>query len=217
MSGSAKRSYSRAVRDEQVALSRHRVLVAADAAFLELGFAGTTVARVAAQAGVSVQTVYNVVGGKPELLKAAYDLRLAGDSEPVPIAQRPQIQALLAARDAHSCLRAYVALGRELGERTVPFLARLLPEAASDPGLRAFADTIEQERAVGAANVARHVDDHFGLRAGLTVDHAADILWSFTAPELADRLVNRRQWGWARFERWLGDTLTEALVGPTAT
>jgi hypothetical protein len=99
----------------------------------------------------------------------------------------------------------------------VPFLARLLPEAAGDPGLRAFAETIEQERAVGAVNVARHVYERFGLRAELSAAEAADILWSLTGPELAERLVNRRQWGWDRFERWLGDTMADALVGAEST
>lgn len=213
----AKRMYSRTVREAQIALSRQRVVAAADACFVEFGFGGTTVGRVAAAAGVSVQTVYNVVGGKPDLLKAAYDVRVAGDAEPIPIAERPQVRALLAAADARASLAAYAALGRELGERTVPFLARLLPEAAGDPGLRAFAETIEQERAVGAANVARHVYERFGLRAELTADEAADVLWSLTGPELAERLVNRRQWGWDRFERWLGDTMAEALVGSVPT
>ncbi len=99
MSNPAKRSYSRSARDEQVALSRRRVLAAADACFVEVGFGATTVAGIAAKAGVSVQTVYNVVGGKPDLLKAVYDVRVAGDTKPIPIAERPQVLALRAASD----------------------------------------------------------------------------------------------------------------------
>jgi hypothetical protein len=66
-------------------------------------------------------------------------------------------------------------------------------------------------------NVARHVYERFGLRAELSAAEAADILWSLTGPELAERLVNRRQWGWDRFERWLGDTMADALVGAEST
>jgi AcrR family transcriptional regulator len=96
----AKRMYSRTLREAQTVLSRQRVVAAADLCFVEWGFGGTTVGRVAAAAGVSVQTVYNVVGGKPELLKAAYDVRVAGDAEPIPMAERAQVRALLAATDA---------------------------------------------------------------------------------------------------------------------
>ena len=48
----------------------------------------------------------------------------------------------------------------------------------------------------------------------LDVDAAADVLWALTAPDLADRLVVRRGWGWDRFERWLGAMMADALIGP---
>jgi hypothetical protein len=35
-----------------------------------------------------------------------------------------------------------------------------------------------------------HGHKRFGLRAGLTVADAADILWTLTAPEIAIRLVH---------------------------
>ena len=54
----------------------------------------------------------------------------------------------------------------------------------------------------------------FGLREGLDVQSAADVLWRLTAPDVADRLVNRRGWGWDCYERWLGDTMADALLGP---
>lgn len=206
------RRYDRATRDAQIAQSRSRVIDAADAAFLDCGYAGASISQIARTAGVSIQTVYNVVGGKAELLKAAYDVRLAGDDEPVPMADRERVRSMIAAPDVRSCLHEYAALGRELGERTVPFLARLLPEASADEGLRTFTETIEAERAIGAQNVARHVHDRFGLRPGLSVDAAADILWALTSPELADRLVNRRSWGWDRFQEWLAEAMTGALA-----
>ena len=48
----------------------------------------------------------------------------------------------------------------------------------------------------------------------LDVDAAADVLWALTAPDLADRLVRRREWGWDRFERWLGTAMADSLLGP---
>jgi hypothetical protein len=40
------------------------------------------------------------------------------------------------------------------------------------------------------------------------------VLWALTAPDLADRLVRRREWGWDRFERWLGTAMADSLLGP---
>jgi AcrR family transcriptional regulator len=210
-----RRRYSTALRAEQTALTRRRVVGAAAGLFAERGYAGTTVGAVAGAAGVSVQTVYNVVGGKSALLKAVYDVTLAGDDEPVPIGARPEFRAILDAPTGRTCLAAYAHVGRLLGERTLGLVSVLVAQAAAgDPDLAAFVATIEGERAVGTRNTATHVATRFGLRAGLDVDAAADVLWALTAPDLADRLVVRRAWGWDRFERWLGTAMADALVGP---
>ena len=86
-------------RAEQVRTTRQRVLGAARDLFLRRGFAGATIEAVAHRAGVSPQTVYNVVGGKAALLKAVYDVALAGDDEPVPMIERPIARALPATED----------------------------------------------------------------------------------------------------------------------
>lgn len=209
------RRYSTALRTEQAAQARRRVLEAAHAAFVDGGYTGTTLAAVAAAAQVSVQTVYNAVGGKPALLKAVYDVALAGDDDPVPMAERPAARAMRAAVDGRECLALYAGTARAVGERTHPLLRVLL--TADDPDLRAFAETVEEERAMGTRAVAGLVAQRFGLRDDLDVEDAAAVLWALTAPDLADRLVRRRGWGWDRFESWLGPTMADALLGAPAT
>ncbi len=211
----ATRRYSSALRHEQTALTRRRILDAAGRLFTERGYLGTTLAGVAAAAEVSVQTVYNVVGGKPALLKTVYDSTLAGDDEPVPLAERPVFQAVLTAPDGRTCLIRYAGVSRLLGERLLPLVTMLFAQAATgDPELTAFVDTIEDQRGTGTGRLARHIADRFGLRPGLDVPAAADVLWALTGPDLADRLVHRRGWGWDRFEAWLGSTMADALLGP---
>jgi AcrR family transcriptional regulator len=140
------------LRAEQTALTRRRILDAAGRIFAERGHLGTTLTAVAQAAGTSVQTVYNVIGGKPLLLKAVYDITLAGDDEPVPLAQRPIFQAVINASTARECLGHYAGTARQLFERTLPLATMALAQAATgDPDLREFADTIEAERAPGPA------------------------------------------------------------------
>lgn len=211
----AQRRYSTALRAEQTALTRRRILDVAGRLFVERGYLGTTLSSVAEAAGVSVQTVYNVVGGKAALLKAVYDVTLAGDDAPVPIGERPEFRSVVEATSGRECLARYSGLGRLLGERITPLVTVLLAQAAAgDADLAAFVSTIEGERATGTRHVATLVAQRFGLRAGLDVDEAADVLWALTAPDLADRLVVRRGWGWDRFEAWLGTTMADALLGP---
>jgi AcrR family transcriptional regulator len=203
------------LRDEQTAATRRRILDAAGRLFAGGGYLGTKLTGVADEAGVSVQTIYNLVGGKAALLKAVYDITLAGDDEPVPMALRPIAIAVREAPTGRECLARYAVMGRVLGERVLPLTTMLLAQAATgDPELQGFAETIETERANGARGVATHVAERFGLRAGLDVDGAADVLWALTSMDLTDRLVNRRGWGWDRFEAWLGTTTADALLGP---
>ncbi|MDG4827101.1 helix-turn-helix domain containing protein [Asanoa sp. WMMD1127] len=209
------RRYQSAVRAEQSRATRQRVLDAARALFVRRGYTGSTVEAIAARAQVSVQTVYNTVGGKAAVLKAVYDVTIAGDADPIPMIDRPTGRALRATHDARECLMLYARMSREIYERIGPLVPILLTEgAAGDREVRTFIDTIENERAIGTKNIAQHVADRFGLRPDLSVDDAADVLWTLTAPDALHRLVRRRRWSLDRYETWLGQTLADALLGP---
>jgi AcrR family transcriptional regulator len=207
------RRYSSPLRAEQARLTRRRILEAARELFLTRGYAGTTLDGVAAQAAVSPQTVYNAIGGKAALLKAVYDTTLAGDDEPIAIGDRPEFQQMLAEPDPRRILAHYAKLGRTIGSRVFALIA-MAQAAASDRDVRAFLDTIEAERTIGTRGCASLVAARSPLRPGLTLDEAADILWSLTGPDLADRLIVRRGWTWDRFEPWLAVTMADALLGP---
>jgi AcrR family transcriptional regulator len=208
------RRYVSELRARQALGTRARVLRAAAALFLRRGYVGTTIESVAARAGVSVQSVYNTVGGKAALLKAVYDVLLAGDEEPVPIAERPLFRAILAAPDGRTALALYARLGRELWERIGPLVTVVLAQAsAGGADLRGFVTTIEGERARGNAGLVAHLADTFGLRQGLSREAAADILWTLTAPEVMDRLVTRRGWTLDAAQEWLAGAMADALFG----
>ena len=85
--------------------------------------------------------------------------------------------------------------------------------AAGDRDLRGFVETIEAERATGTHSLVRYLADRFGLRPGLTVARAADILWTLTGPDTVDRLVVRRGWTWDHYQEWVVDTVHHCLFG----
>ena len=58
------------------------------------GYRPTTIADIAAHAGVSAASVYKGFGSKAAVAKAVFDIALAGDDEPVPVAERPAMQAV---------------------------------------------------------------------------------------------------------------------------
>jgi AcrR family transcriptional regulator len=209
------RRYSMSLRDEHTAVTRMRILEAAGRLFVERGYLGTTISGIAEAADVSVQTIYNLVGGKAVVLKATYDVTLAGDDEPVPMSERPIARAVFEATDGRACLRAYARMGRVLHERLLRLVIPLLAQAGTgDPDLRQFSRTIESEHLAGTTFVVDHLHERFGLRPGLDPAAAIDVLWALTAPEITDRLVNRRGWSWDAYEQWLATAMADALLGP---
>ncbi|MBA3268516.1 MAG: hypothetical protein H0T70_09715 [Acidimicrobiia bacterium] len=60
--------------------------------------------------------------------------------------------------------------------------------------------------------LVRDLDAAGGLRAGLSVDEAADVIWATNSSELYVLLTAERGWTPARYERWLADTWCRLLL-----
>src|SRR6478672_5243116 len=89
-----KRSYDASRRREQARVRRLAVVLAARDLFERDGLRQTTIVAIADAAGVSAESVYKNFGSKASLAKAVFDLVIAGDDQPVPIAQRPAMQPM---------------------------------------------------------------------------------------------------------------------------
>jgi AcrR family transcriptional regulator len=207
------RPYDNARRAAAAGRTQRRVVDTAHRLLLERGYAGLAMADLAAEAGVSVPLLYKVFGTKPQLVKRVYDVLLAGDVDPVPVAQRPAIQALAADPDPRGKLARYAALGRAMVERAGPLVSALLAAArAGEPDLQAFAATIDRERLAGAAALATHLAEAGALAPGLTVERARDLIWLHTAPDSYRLLVMERGWALDDYQRWLAASLAANLL-----
>jgi AcrR family transcriptional regulator len=202
---SERRPYRSELRARQARGTRRAVVEAATGLFVARGYADTTLDAVAAAAGVSRRTVVNAVGGKAALLALAWDFSLVGDDEPVPMADRPAVLAILASTDPAESVRRWARMIAEVEERSAP-IGRVL-EAAADvdaeaTALLAKADT---ERLEGTRAFAHHLVAIDGLGPGVTPERAADAFWALTDGTLYRRLVLDRGWSTADFATWLAE------------
>ena len=206
-----RRRYDSRGRQDQAGRSRWAMLQAARRLFLDRGYAATTMPAIAAAAGVSVQSVYKAFGNKPALLKAVFDVAIAGDDEPVPVLQREALGRVRAEPDPYRKLSLYGEFVAEVTPRHVP-IQLLARAAAADPEAAGVWDQLRAERLAGLTLFARalHQDGH--LRPGVSVDEARDLLWTYNSPELYELLVLQRGWTPQRYGRWLADALTAALL-----
>jgi AcrR family transcriptional regulator len=214
MAGEVKprRQYDSTGRREQARRTRSTVLEAARRMFLEGGYAATTVGAIAAEAGVSVETVYKAFGNKPGVLKAVFDVAVVGDDEPVPMLERQLVQRIQDEADPRRKLLMYGEHLTQSAPRSVPVQLLIRAAAASDPGVAAIWDQMAVERLVGMTQFARHLHEGGYLGAGVTMDDARDILWTYNSAELFDLLVMQRGWPPERYGRWIADALIGALL-----
>jgi len=115
--GAPRRRYASPVREENARRTRKAIVAAASELFTARGYAATSLADVAAAAGVARPTVFAAFGSKPALLRQVLDQALAGDDEPVPVASRPWFRPVWDAPTQDAVLGAYAQVCTLIGGR----------------------------------------------------------------------------------------------------
>jgi AcrR family transcriptional regulator len=174
------------------------------------GYATTTIASIAEDAGVSADTIYKSFGGKPGLVRAirAQALRGAG---PVPAEARSD-DLHSGARSGREIIEAWGRLAAEVAPRVAPVLLLIRSAAATDPEVETLLEEMDADRLRRMTDNARRLRDGGHLRPGMTVAKAADILWTYSAPELYELMVLRRGWSPARHGRFIAEAMIAALL-----
>jgi AcrR family transcriptional regulator len=213
MSATVKREYRSDLRASQAADTRRRIVAGAARLFVEHGYGATTVDAVAEAAGVSRKTVFTAVGTKLDLLTTAVDWAVAGDDEPVPLADRAVMRKLLQQRDPGVLLTGLARSITAIGSRVAPLYGAVEVAAGMDPEARAVVERSHRRRLDDARKVVDRLRNLDALTGDLSHQEAVDLVWLAMDPALFDRLVRMRGWAVARFEEWLGEDLCRQLLG----
>ena len=206
-----KRSYDASRRREQARERRLAVVLAARELFGRDGFRLTTIAAIAKRAGVSAESVYKGFGTKAALAKAVFDLELAGDDEPVPVAARPAMQAIRDEPDARRKIAMFAdgLAQRQAASARVQILIR--DGRHVDDSLGPVWDKLTGEGLAGMTMLGRHLLETGQLRDGIGLDEVRDVLWNYLAIDAYERLVLTQGWPPERYSAWLAHALTSAL------
>ncbi|MET9336500.1 helix-turn-helix domain-containing protein [Nonomuraea sp. NPDC003804] len=211
-----RRAYSSALRQEHAQATRRKIATAARKLMIGKGYADTTMAEVAREAGVAVQTLYtSCPGGKPALAKLVYDITLAGDARPLPQSARPEVQAIIDEPDPVRKLARYAAMATAVLRRVQPVHRVLRAAAAASPtdtGLQDVLAGIERERLMGSRGPAEHLHALGALRQGLPAARAAERIYVLTSTENFEKLTEVCAWSEAEYEEWLAAMLAAALL-----
>jgi AcrR family transcriptional regulator len=213
----SRRPYNSSGRRSQARRTRADVIAHARDLFIEHGYTGTTMAAVAARAGVSVETIYKSIGNKPAVLKAVLDVAIVGDDDAVPMLERPLVAQLRSEPDPRKILSGYGRHVVDSWPRQVPLQLILRAAAAVDTDAQRHWQAVQAERLTGMTAFANDLAQRGFLRQGLDVAEARDILWSLTAPEQYEVLVVQRGWAIERVGRFITDAMIGTLLPPNAS
>ena len=209
-SAGMRRPYDSRGRREGAERNRAAVLAACRELLFRDGYHAMTIRAVAEQAGVSPETVYKTFGSKPGLMKALWDVTLAGDDEPVAMADRPVLLEVWATADGMEKLRQYAAFVYVVNER-LAWLFGLLAEAG--PEVAQLLAVTEQERLTGVGMLVAHLADSGLFSADRDQATAADACWALTGPRMFIELTKARGWDAGLYQDWLTRMLAANLLG----
>ena len=212
MSEPVKRRYDTTTRREQSARTRRRILDAARNRIIDAGYRATTIRAIAAHADVSVATVYELVGRKPDIARELVELALSGTDQPIAGADRDYAAAMRAEPDAATKLALYAAAITDIQGRLAPLFTALRDAATTDSGAAEVWAQIAKRRATNMGHIAAELIATGQLRGDLDPEQVADTLWALNSPEIYLLLTTERGWTPDHFRHWLTDTWQHTLL-----
>src|SRR5947208_10709077 len=204
------RKYSSAVRDEQAARTRTRIVDAASALFLERGYARTTMKDIADRAGVARDTVHAVFGSKARVLTALIDHRLVPEGAAGSVREQP---GSVAVRDEVDQRKQIELLGKfiaTLSTQLRPVFEVLRTASAVEPEMGEVFREMDGYRLRNMQTYAKWVAARGSLR--VSTKRAGEIIWALASPDVARMLCDELGWTETAHARWLADTLTRSLL-----
>jgi AcrR family transcriptional regulator len=207
-----KRSYDATRRQAAAAQTRSSILRTARELFIAHGYAATTMADIAKQAGLSPDTVYAVVGAKPVLFRELVETALSGADEVIAGEERDYAQQMRASGDIRDKISIYAGAVTLIQQRLAPLFLVLREAASANPELDRLWQDISRRRARNMRALTDDLATTGALRADLTRDEIADVIWTMNSSEYYALLVLERGWTAQRFTEWLRDAWERLLL-----
>ena len=186
------------------------MLEAAHEVFAERGYSGATMPAIAERAGVSVKTVEAAFGTKAKLLKELIDVCIAGDDEPVALADRPVVAEMEAETDPTRMIEMFAVFATAISKRLAVVSRVLADAAASSSELAALHRTTLDSRYFGAQAFVSSLAGKTSLR--MDMETAVATVWLLNDAYPYEQLTSERGFTDEQFVAWLADTISRLLL-----
>lgn len=217
-SGHVKRQYHSERRRQQAALTRQDIVKAAQQLFEKDGYSATTMAAIAREAGVAVETIYRSFDGKAGLMEAVVLAAVAGGPRRAerPVTERPAIRAIAEEPDAGLKLEKFASTQPGIWFRAGPLMRALSEASTADPKLTEVLQRLESQRLERLLEFAQNLAETGDLDAETTVEQARDIIATVNSLPVHDMLVLQHGWSPEQYQAWLASTMKSTLLRRTS-
>lgn len=204
------RTYSSPKREADAARTRVAIVDAAATLFARDGYPATTMKAIAAEAGVSVQSVH-LTGSKAALLIAAFERTFAGDEGRHSLSERPAMVEILARASLDDVVEGWLDFVADANRRTARISRAMSVAAEIDPLAAEVVADLDGRRRRDLGVAAGWAVGR-GLLAPARADQAADELNYLVGPETYDFLVLRSGWSDERYRAWMHEMLRDLFA-----
>lgn len=203
MSDEGGRPNRRAVQAQQ---TREEILQVARRRFAHDGYAATSLKDLAAEVGVSVQTIYDSVGSKADLVRQLNDL----------MDREADVGSIAAAIGSERDPRALAAIPARITcrmlERSGDIMRACLAGGLTEPGLLPLVEEGGRRHRSGAKEVAGRLAALGALARGVSVAQAATSLAALSDFRLGILLLDDHGMTVSQLERWMTDQAVGAVL-----
>jgi AcrR family transcriptional regulator len=200
-------------RRDRARATRQRIIAAAYDRFCANGYAGTTMADVASDAAVAVQTVYFTFHTKADLLAGAYEYAVLGADDPRPPDQQPWYAEAKVSPDIESAVRAITTGTTEITARATPLESVVRATAASDPDAARVWEHHERLRAEGYRGIVSLFTTKAPLKEGLSLVRATQLVLLYIGPHTYRGLVIDYGWSHDEYVAWAVEAILRDVFG----
>jgi len=207
-----KRKYDSSRRQAQARETRRQIVEAARSLFIKRGYNGTTIDAIAQAAVVAPETVYAIFGNKRKILSHLMDISIGGDDQPIRLIDRPEPQAVLNDTDQRRQIMMFSQGITEIMARVAHLFEIMRSAAKTEKDIEDLLQHMLKERLENMTTFVRQIATNGGLREGMEVSTAAELVWTITSPEVFLLLTRDRNYSTEQYAAWLQATLTRLLL-----
>ena len=207
------RAYDSTGRRRKARANRVAILDAARRLFLATGYARTSIAAVAKEAGVSPDLVYRHFSNKKGLVVELLNYEATGELDAPEVLDQERVRAALAEPDQRRQLAMFaVDIARRVA-RVQPIDDVIRSAGEVDAEIAEMHAKMHRTRLRNLRGFVESVASHGPLRSGRDVETATATVWILAGPETRRRLVDGAGWSQQQYATWLHDAIENYLLG----